>query len=181
MSNFVPVENRLGIQPIGQVNAALPSQYQTGQTPEFGQAHPLGSIIRAYDTTLGEGEFIYLNGVASTVVGSLVVYNPLAGSTTLAPSTKNLAEPVAVAMGACTAGNFGWYQITGVSVMKKTAVKVNPGVQIFLSATAGRVMSTVASGKEIQNAISVNAATVASATSTIQVLINRPFAQGQTI
>lgn len=180
---FVPVENREGIQPIQNANAALPSQYQVGQSQFFGQAHPLGTIIRAYDSTgvQGECEFIYLKGVASTVVGTLVTYNTTAPSTTLAPNTANLAQPVAVAMSVCTAGNFGWYQISGVASIKKTAVKVNPNVPIFLSATAGRVMPTQASGKEILNARTVNAATVASATSTILVQINRPFAQGQTV
>jgi len=181
MSNFIPVENRLGIQPISQANGATPSQYQTGQSQLFGQAHPLGTIVKAYDQTLGEGEFIYLEGVASTKVGSLVVYNNSAGTTTLAPNTAHLGESVAVAMSACTASNFGWYQIGGVATVLKTAVKVNPNVNIFLSATAGRVMPTAASGKEILNAISVNAATVASGTSTVLVQINRPFAQGQVI
>lgn len=181
MSNFVPVENRLGIQPIGQANGANPSQFQVGQSQEFGQAHPLGSIIRAYDASLGEGEFIYLEGVASTVLGSLVVYNNSAGTTTLAPNTAHLAEPVAVAMSACTAANFGWYQIGGIATLKKTAVKVSPNVPIFLSGTAGRIFPTATSGKQILNAITVNAATVASATSTVLVQINRPFAQGQVI
>lgn len=181
MSNFVPVENRLGIQPIGQANGANPSQYQTGQSQEFGQAHPLGTIIRAYDATLGEGEFVYLEGVASTLVGSMVVYNIAAGTTTLAPNTAHLDEPVAVAMSACTASNFGWYQIGGVASIKKTATKVNPNVNVFLSSTAGRIQATAVSGKEIVNAISVNAATVASATSTVLVQLQRPFAQGQTI
>jgi hypothetical protein len=183
MSNFIPVENREGIQPIAVANPALPSQYQVGQSVFFGQNHPLGTIVRASDTasTLGEGEFIYLKGVASTVVGSLVVYNNVAATTTLAPNTANLGQAVAVAMSACTAGMYGWYQIGGVARIKKTAVKVNPNVNIFLSATAGRVMSTVASGKEIMAARSVNAATVASATSTVLVQISRPFAEGQVI
>jgi hypothetical protein len=143
-----------------------------------------GLIVRGVDTASGQGggEFMYLPGVVNTVIGSLVTYNPLTPSTTLAPNTAHLAQPVAVAMAAvATAGNYGWYQISGVAAMKKTAVKVNPAVPIFLSATAGRIAPTVASGKQILCAISVNAATVASATSTVQVLINRSFAQGQVI
>lgn len=142
----------------------------------------LGQIVKAYHPTYGEGEFTYLKGVAGTAVGSLVVYNNMVPSTTLAPNTANLDEPVAVAMSAAaTTANYGWYQIAGVATMLKTAVKVSPSVSVFLSATAGRIMSTVASGKQIVNAISVNTATVASATSTILVLLQRPFAQGQKI
>lgn len=178
MANFIPVENREGIQPIQQSNTALPSQYQTGQTPLLGQAHPIGTIVRAYDSTLGEGEFIYLNGVSSTTIGLMVTYNPLAGTTTLTPNTAAQNNPVAVAMSANITGQFGWYQIAGVAVIKKTAVKVNPGVRLFQSATAGRVLVASTTGKLLFNAISVNAATVASATSTVQVLINRPFLEG---
>ena len=34
------------------------------------QNHALGTIVTAVDPTYGAGEFIYLKGVASTVVGS---------------------------------------------------------------------------------------------------------------
>jgi hypothetical protein len=37
--------------------------------------HPLGTIVRASDPTYGEGEFIYLLGVASTAIGSVVTYD----------------------------------------------------------------------------------------------------------
>jgi hypothetical protein len=174
---YTPVENREGIQPIAVTNLALPSQYQVGQSVFFGQAHPLGTIVRAYDPTLGEGEFIYLKGVVNTVVGSLVEYDPVNGTTTLVPSTASLGNPLAVAMSANVAGQFGWYQIAGAAVIKKTAVKVSPNVRLFISATAGRVTSTLSAGKGVWNAITVNAATVASATSTITALIQRPFAE----
>ena len=164
---FFPTENRLGLPPIAY----------TAST----QAVALGTIVRAQDATLGGGEFIYLKGVANTLVGSLVTYDPVNATTTLAPNTANLAQPVAVSMSANVANQYGWYQVEGVASIKKTAVKVNPNVAIFLSATAGRVMPTAASGKEILSARSVNSATVASTTSTVNVLLNRPFAQGQTI
>jgi len=175
MSNFIPVENREGIQPIAQTNAALPSQYQTGQSQFFGQAHPLGTIVKAYDATLGEGEFIYLAGVSSTVVGSLVSYDPLNGTTTLVPNTASLNNPVAVAMSANLKTQYGWYQIAGVATIKKNATKISPASKVSVSSTAGRVVGGSVAGKQILNAISVNAATVASATSTVTVLIQRPF------
>ena len=36
------------------------------------QNHALGTIVQATDPTYGAGEFIYLKGIASTVVGSMV-------------------------------------------------------------------------------------------------------------
>lgn len=164
---YVFSENALGHQPI----AAL----------ETTAKHPLGTIRRASDPTYGEGEFIYLKGIASTVVGSFVSYDPVNATTTLSPNTANAVGPRAVAMAACTASYYGWYQIGGVAVIKKTAVKVNPGVAIYQSGTTGRIMPTAASGKQVLNARTVNTATIASATSTVNVLINRPGMQGQVI
>lgn len=179
MTNWVPVEEQIGLQPI--------------TTTSTTRQHPIGKVIRAYDAdgTYGMAEFIYLPGVANTLVGSLVTYNSLGfsyaagaetqqGSTTLAPNTANLAQPVAVAMSANVASQFGWYMIGGAAVIKKTAVKVNPGVAVYLSATAGRIMSTAASGKQLLGARSGNAATVLSATSTVIVIIDRPHVQGAT-
>src|ERR1700761_8342258 len=165
---YVPTNNQLGIQPIAQTSTV--------------QNHPLGFVVQAYDATLGGGQFMYLAGVASTAVGSLVTYNQLTGATTLAPNTAHLAQPLAVAMAANTSTtSYGWYQVRGAAVIAKTATKVNPAVPLFLSGTAGQVFATATSGKEILNAISVNAATVASATATITAQIAYPFAQGQVI
>lgn len=140
----------------------------------------LGMVCRAFDPTYGEGEFILLLGVASTVVGSLVTYNTTTYQTALSPNTANLAQPVAVAMSANTAGLFGWYQIEGLAVVKKTAVAVNANVAVYQSATTGRIMPTAASGKQLLGARSANLATVASGVSTVIVSINRPHMQGQT-
>ena len=110
---------------------------------ETTQKHVLGTIVRAWDPTYGEGEFIYLLGVASTVVGSLVTYNATTWQTALSPDTAAFQAPVAVAMSANVASAYGWYQISGNAVIKKTAVAVTPQVKIYQSATTGRVMPTV--------------------------------------
>ena len=164
---YTPITTLLGLQPIAVTSTV--------------QNHPEGTIVEATDPTFGGGEFMYLKGVASTVVGSLVTFDPVNHTTTLSPNTANLAQPVAVAMSANVASQWGWYQVQGAAVIKKTAVKVSPNVALFQSATAGRIMSTVASGKQLVNARSVNAATVLSAVSTITAVIDRPFLQGQTL
>jgi hypothetical protein len=72
------------------------------------QMLPLGTIVRARDTNTtnnqGEGEFIYLKGVVSTVVGSMVDYDKIANTTTLSPATLGTG-PVAVAMSANVASS----------------------------------------------------------------------------
>lgn len=141
--------------------------------------HPLGTVVGAVDPTYGAGEFIYLLGVASTEVGSFVKYNATTYQTALITATAVQAVPVAVAMSANVASQYGWYQISGNAVVKKTAVAVTPQVTLFISATAGRVKVLASAGLQIVGARSANLTTVASGTSTVVVTINRPHLQSQ--
>lgn len=141
--------------------------------------HHLGQIVRAYDSTYGEGEFIYLLGVASTVVGSLVYYNATTYQTVLEPgSSDDTGVPLAVAMSANVASQYGWYQISGNAVVKKVAVTVEPQVAVYVSATAGRITDVSSAGEQILGARSANLTTVTSTTSTVVVTINRPSRTG---
>lgn len=171
-------ENRAGLLQIANTDSGVTMPNGTSAIPT--PPATLGMVCRASDPTYGEGEFILLVGVANTVVGSLVTYNATTYQTALSPNTANLAQPVAVAMSACTAGLFGWYQIGGLAVIKKTAVAVNAQVPVYQSATTGRIMPTAASGKQVLGARSANLATVASTVSTVIVSINRPHMQGAT-
>jgi hypothetical protein len=173
------VEPRAGMLNIDQTDAGVTMANGTSAVPT--PPATLGQVARAFDPTYGEGEFILLVGVASTVVGSLVSYNATTYQTALSANTANLAGPVAVAMSACTAGLFGWYQIGGLAVIKKTAVAVSPQVAVYQSATTGRVMATAASGKQILGARAANLASVTSTTSTVIVSINRPHKQGAVV
>lgn len=150
-------------------------------TTDTVQNHRLGTVARAFDSTYGEGEFIYLLGVANTLVGSLVIYNAKTGQTTLAPNTANKGQPVVVAMSANVASQYGWYQRKGTALIKKSSVACSPDVAIFLSAIAGRIMPTVASGKQIIGARVAEAASVSARVSQIAVTIDRPILQGQVI
>lgn len=142
---------------------------------------PLGTIVRAVDATLGEGEFIRLVGVASTIVGALVKYNATTYQTALLSVTngKNKGVPVAVAMSACVANEHGWYQISGLATIKKTTVAVTPQVPIFISATDGRMKVLASAGQQILGAQTANLATIVTTTSTVVVAIARPHSQGQ--
>lgn len=138
----------------------------------------LGTVIRAKDPAFGEGEFIMLKGVASTVVGSVVVWDGTTYLTTLCPVTANLARPVAIAMSACnTTTSFGWYQIGGTAVALKGTASIQPKVAIAVT-TIGKIGNT-ATGKEIQGARSANAATLTTAITTIQLVLDRPHMQGR--
>jgi hypothetical protein len=133
---------------------------------------PLGTIVQAEDPTYGVGEFIYLTGVASTVVGSWVGYFPATGATILA--TANGTYPLAVAMSANVASQYGWYQISGVATaLGLTSITHTSGF-LALTGTAGSVDDASVIGDHIFNARK---------TTTVHVVgtfldtysINRPF------
>jgi hypothetical protein len=169
-------DNKAGLLQIAVTDSGITTANGTAAIPT--PPAVLGQIERAFDPTYGAGEFILLVGVASTAVGSLVTYDGTTYQTTLCATTSNQARPVAVAMSANLAGSFGWYQIEGTAVVTKTTgAKVNPTVAIGVVST-GKVGAS-ASGKEILGARSANAATVASATTTVNVVVNRPHLQGR--
>lgn len=117
----------------------------------------LGQRIQAKDTAstdYGIGEFIYLQGVASTAVGSVVTYSASSFATALA--TANAKGLIAVAMAATVAGEYGWYQIYGKAVAKVLAGFASGNV-CYLTSTAGSIDDAVVVGDEIYTALSVGA------------------------
>jgi hypothetical protein len=166
---YTIIEGRVVSQPIAATETTIAADV------------PLGTIVKAKDPTYGEGEFIYLLGVASTEVGSLVKYNATTYQTALitVANGANKGVPVGVAMSANVASQYGWYQISGNAVVKKTTVAVTPQVPIFISATSGRMKVLASAGQQILGAQTANLATVVTTTSTVVVTVNRPHTQGQ--
>lgn len=148
------------------------------------QKMPVGAIRRAVDqqatNNQGEGEFIYLQGVAGLTVGELVTYNPSTGATARQAGTPRTGAPLAVSMSALTTG-WGWFQIGGIALIKKQASSFNLNLAIYLSTTTGRVSPNSSSGRQLMGARGANTATVSAAVSTMLVQINRPHVQGQLI
>lgn len=137
------------------------------------QQHPLGTIVRAKDPTYGEGEFIYLQGVASTIVGSVVEYNT-SFQTGLDSTALDSPQPLAVAMSICTASYYGWYQISGIAQVAKLST-TSFAADAFFAASAGLAIAA-ATGLRIHGAV---VAVVASAVSVaapdlVTAMIQRP-------
>lgn len=189
VQSWVFADPLVGLTPVTQTTAApttsvnsstLAAGTLASSPGSAGRSTPgrLGAIAGAYHPTFGYGEFIYLLGVANTLPGLLVTFNATTYQTTLNPNTAQNEDPVAVAMSANVAGQYGWYQLEGIATILKTAVQILPGAKIFQSATAGRVFATSTAGLQIIGARAANLTTVTSTTSTIAVLINRPSNQG---
>ena len=116
-------------------------------------------------------EFIYLTGVASTVVGSWVTFDE-AHLTTLA--VANGQGRVAIAMAAITADKYGWYQIYGsASGLAKTAFADNG--KVYLTSTAGSVDDTDVSGDAVIGAVGRSAVNETTLLATFE--LNYPMVQ----
>ena len=118
------------------------------------QNNPLGLIVRARDggsTQLGVGEFIYLPGVASTVVGSVARIIESATGTPALPgyatelfAAATTVGAMGVSMSANVASQYGWYQISGLAKVHVTSAAVSStmileGEPVYPSTTAGAV------------------------------------------
>lgn len=148
------------------------------------QNHALGTIVTGNDPVYGSGEFIYLLGVASTVRGSVVVWNGNSTGTptyqtALAAATAGQARPVAVAMSANVAAQYGWYQISGQAVCVTNGT-LAAGPAAVYSAGSGALTSTQANGAQVLGAINVTATGTPAANLAV-VEINRPHLQGQVV
>lgn len=112
----------------------------------------LGMRIQASDPDRGYGEFIYLKGVASTAVGSWVVFYPDDWTTVLADSGDTTKGDLAVAMSAnIVATTGGWYQIYGKASGLCLASFADNG-DVYLTTTNGSVDDAVVDGYLVHKA-----------------------------
>lgn len=118
------------------------------------QKHALGTRVRATDPVYGEGEFVYLKGVASTVVGDAVIYDQKNGTTTRTVAASK--GPLAVSMSANVANQFGWYAVAGAVPVKVVAGIAASSVP-YVSATAGSLDDTVAANQGVTGALFISA------------------------
>lgn len=128
------------------------------------QKHALGTVIRASDPAYGEGEFIYLLGLAATAVGDAVIYNQYTGVTTrLVAGSKGV---VGFAMSANVAAQYGWYQISG-AVVANVAAAFAAAADVYATATAGVLDDAVVAGDLIAGLVGVTAIGTPTATTAV--------------
>ena len=156
------LEARIGMQPISQVSTTA--------------NHPFGTIVRARDTgatAYGEGEFIYVKGVASGALNAWAGYNSKSGLTTLAVADG--AYPVGVFLATLDATtDFGWLQIKGRCIGKCLTAYADNG-RPNLTSTAGSVDDASVASNVVWNAEGRNGGTVTIGDLAGEFEINRPF------
>lgn len=167
MSNWAIRDQLMGAQPITTISTT--------------KNHPLGTIVRASHPTYGEGEFIYLLGVANTVTGSVVSWDATTFQTALGVVAVNIPTPMAFAMGANVASSYGWYQISGYAIAaKSSAVSFAKGARVAAGTSSGLVIASAsAAGLDIESAVIAAVASAASGRTTVALQINRPSLQGR--
>ena len=161
MSNFKSVEQVVYNQKIDENSTT--------------QNAPLGTTIQAIDkadTSYGTGSFIYLKGVASTVVGSVVVIDQDDFSSVLA--SANAVGYLAVAMAATVANEFGFYQVKGKAVVKGLAGLAD-NASLYLTATAGSLDDAVVAGDRVKGYAKTTSALDTPSTGLAEADIVNPF------
>jgi hypothetical protein len=111
----------------------------------------VGTVIQGTDDLGAYAEFIYLKGVASTIVGSVVTYDHLYQSALL---IADASGPVAIALGITVASTWGWYARVGTfsaDVVANSAAAVAGGKNPGRETTDGKVGDGRAAGDEIAN------------------------------
>ena len=147
------------------------------------KAVPVGTIVRAFDSNYGEGEFVYLPGGASvTSVGVVVQWTmnaslPTTYATVKASSTSAIGantQVLAVSKSIAVAGTYAWFQIAGLCSVRKIASIISAArTALGLKTTLGRVGRGSASGKQILG-MRHGGISTAAATSVLIAFLDRP-------
>lgn len=95
-------------------------------------------------------EYIYLKGVASVVLGSVVTFDEVGVTTLIA---ANAVGPVGIAQAAVDATTkFGWFLIYG-TCNASTDAGVVDNSKVYIDGTSGRVDDTVVAGDQLMGAV----------------------------
>ncbi|MCR4307787.1 MAG: hypothetical protein NUV80_04440 [Candidatus Berkelbacteria bacterium] len=120
----------------------------------------------------GNNLYVYLQGCASTVAGSVVTYNDSTKATALVVAgAKGL---VAIAMSATnTTSKYGWYMISGTYTTVASDTVAGAG-NLYIDGTAGRVDDAVVTGDLILGMRS----TGADVSNQVPIIMDNPFVTG---
>lgn len=151
--NYAPIDPVAGLYQINFV-------YQVDTTERV----PTGTIVNAFDSYWGGGEFIYAKAAANVRMGGIVTLLPvLTGGkyqlqATEAAITLNQGRSVAFACSTVDSGEFGWFCIAGM-VPASAGATIAAGGAVGIHTSAGQISGTVVAGRGVLNAVGVAAPT----------------------
>lgn len=123
--------------------------------------NPVGLRRKGMDAYGFPAEYIYLIGVASTIVGSVVTFDATGQTALIVADASGL---VAVATGLTVASTWGWYCVQGkvlVDVVANSAATATTAKNPGRETTDGKVGDGRAAGDEIANFYQITATTAA--------------------
>lgn len=124
-----------------------------------------GMRVEAVDPFWGQGEFMYGRASATIAQSALCTWQPAFDAASgqyrydfaQHGNLANTGFSLAVAIQGLSAGQYGWFQVSGVCpVRANNSIAAGTAFGIGASASA----STLAAGKQVLNAVSVGASTV---------------------
>lgn len=138
--SFKPAHNDAGVFPL---STGGPQAIDATSTT---QNYPLGTRIIAKDPVLGEAEFIYCKGVASTAAHEVIQINPDFTTTRAAGGT--IKGTTGIAQSANVANQYGWYLVKGRGLVL-IAGDVTANLTAYATATAGVAADDIVAGSAI--------------------------------
>jgi hypothetical protein len=131
--------------------AGLPQPLSTGRPQAIDatsatQNYDVGTRVRAVDPTLGEAEFIYCEGVASTAAYEVIQIN--GDYTTTRAAGGTIKGLVGIAQSANVANQWGWYLIFGRGLVL-IAADVAADLPAYCTATAGTLADDIVAGSQV--------------------------------
>ena len=138
-----------------QPSAGLPGEVHTAKQNDLGAMRRFSVANSNGVTSAVPMSFIYLQGVASTVAGSVVVFGQGVFTTTLVAT--GVKGSVAIATGATVASTYGWYTYIGQDVgVARSAIASN--LPLYAGGVAGSVDDVAVKGDQIVGMYARNAA-----------------------
>lgn len=117
--------------------------------------NPVGFVAEGVDDFGNMAEYIYLKGIGSTIVGSVVTFDEAGVTALIAANAKG---PVAIAMAITVASTWGWYCIKG-TVKADTVANTADNSTVGRETTDGKIGDGRAAGDQIANAFNREATT----------------------
>ncbi len=103
---------------------------------------PLGTRIE-----IGHDAFVYVQGVTSGALGSVVTFTPVGVTTLIVADSLARVGVLLSVLDATT--KYGWAQVRGICTSVKCDTTIVAGAPMFIDGTAGRADDTVVAGDQI--------------------------------
>lgn len=122
------------------------------------------------------GRWVYCTAAGAVTLGDVCVINKSFSSIELTSATAAtyFGMPLGVSMATVTTGQYSWYQTNGVSQTINVVAAIAPNVQLYTTATAGR-LGAIATGVSSTVVGIVTTTTSAATAGTYPGTINSPY------